>query len=150
MPAHRRPGSLLSVSLAAAAIALGALAAGNAPPPRDARPQAGHDAPVAVLHPLPPPAAGWREVDRLQAEQKMQAALDAATKLRAAAQQRKDDAEWARGLVREAQLRIALHGYGTAVRELRAQPWPTAPLPHALLELFYGEALSTYRPAYAY
>ena len=80
----------------------------------------------------------------------MQAALDLATKLREAAQKRGDDAEWARGLIRETQLRMALHGYETAVRFLREQPWPEDPLPHALLDLFYAQALVTYQQAYGW
>ena len=54
----------------------------------------------------------------MQNEQKMQAALDLATKIREEAQKKGDDPEWARGLVRETQLRMSLHGYETAVRSL--------------------------------
>src|SRR4051812_10331996 len=86
---------LVIVSLTAA---LGAFAAGTTLPARDARPHPTHAAPV---HALPPPASGWTAVDRLVAEQKMQAALDAASRLRQQAQQRHQDGEWARGLVRE-------------------------------------------------
>lgn len=99
---------------------------------------------------LSSPAAGWQEVDSLAGEQKMQAALDLATKLREAAQKQGEAEEWARGLIREVQLRMALHGYETAVRFLREQPWPPAPLPHALLDLFYAHALVTYQRAYGY
>src|SRR6186997_2015141 len=128
MRISRRLRSLLPVSVAAVGIALGALAAGNTPPARDARPTP-EAPPAGRLHAMPAPAAGWKEVDRLVSEDKAQAALEAATKLREQAQQRKDEAEWARGLIRETQLRMALHGYETAVRALREQPWPTAPLP---------------------
>ena len=102
------------------------------------------------VRPLPAAAAAWKEVDRLQQEQKMQAALDQATKLREQAQQRNDGPEWARGLIRETQLQIALHGFETAVRHLREQPWPSDPLPHALLDLFYAQSLVTYQQAYGY
>jgi len=100
--------------------------------------------------PLADPAAAWKEVDRLVEEQKMQAALDLATKIREDAQKKGDADGWARGLIRETQLRMALHGYETAVRHLREQPWPEASLPHALLDLFYAQALVTYQQAYNY
>ena len=88
-------------------------------------------------------------VDRFAAKQKA-TALDQATKLREQAQQRNDGPEWARGLIRETQLQIALHGFETAVRHLREQPWPSDPLPHALLDLFYAQSLVTYQQAYGY
>jgi uncharacterized protein YfaS (alpha-2-macroglobulin family) len=86
----------------------------------------------------------------LQNEQKMQAALDLATKIREDAQKKGDDPEWARGLIRETQLRMSLHGYETAVRALREAKWPDAPLPHALLDLFHAQTLVTYQRAYNY
>ncbi len=145
--AHLR--ALATVVGLGASCALGGLAATSTP----AQPATPHPTPAtapARVEPLPPPAAGWKEVDRLQDEQKMQAALDLAGKLRAAAQARGEGPEWARGLIREVQLRMALHGYETAVRFLREQPWPADPLPHALLDLFYAQALGTYLQAYGY
>src|SRR4051794_9794848 len=135
MPLSTRPlRALLVFSLLILSVVLGALAAVKMPPAHDAK---SRPATAAGLRPLPPPSASWKQVDALVEQQKAQAALDLATKLRTAAQKRKDDAEWARGLIREVQLRMALHGYETAVRFLREQPWPQSRLPHDLLQLAY-------------
>ena len=142
---HRVTAGALAAALS---IGLGAFAATTMPqadPPAADSPR--RNEPV---RPLPPPRAEWRDVDRLVEEDKVQAALDLATSIRAAAQERGDEAEWARGLIREVQLRMALHGYETAVRFLREQPWPAAPLPRALLDLFYAHALVTYQQAYGW
>src|SRR5581483_8779592 len=141
-----RPVSLLAVL---AAVTLGGLAASGTPGAHDGNPPVPGPKPRPVLA-MAPAGGGWKEVDRLVGEHKMQAALDVATKLRQQAQQGKDDSEWARGLIREVQLRMALHGYETAVRFLRDQPWPSSPLPHALLELFYADTLTTYERVYAW
>lgn len=145
-----RPLSRHRVTAAALAAALslgfGALAATTmpddaaTPPPPPPRPVA----------PFPAAPADWKEVDRLLDEDKAQAALELATRLRAAAQERGDAADWARGLVREVQLTMALHGYETAVRLLREQPWPQEPLPRAVLDLFYAHSLVTYQQAYGW
>src|SRR2546423_1219431 len=109
MRSPRRLRALLPLSLVTLCAALGAFAAGTTARARDA-PRRAAPAP-RPLHALAPPTAGWKEVDRLAGEQKMQAALDLASKLRQQAQQHHDDSEWARGLIREVQLRMALHGY---------------------------------------
>ncbi|HEV8631218.1 MAG TPA: MG2 domain-containing protein, partial [Thermoanaerobaculia bacterium] len=136
--------------LLAVCAGLGGLAGKSAPAPPAAAPAASPVPPPRVNPPKPFPAAGpeWKEVDRLVDEQKMQAALDAATKLREAAQKRGDTANWARGLIREVQLRMSLHGYETAVRFLREQPWPQEPFAQALLQLFYAQALTVYQQGY--
>ena len=72
----------------------------------------------------PPPAGKWQEVDRLVSEQKFEAALQEVEKIRSAAQKAGDADEWTRALIKEVQLRIGLHGYETAVRFLKDQPWP--------------------------
>ena len=41
-------------------------------------------------------------------------------------------------LIREVQLRTGLHGYETAVRFLKEEPWPKGLLSRAALELFYA------------
>jgi alpha-2-macroglobulin len=107
--------------------------------------------------PTPSPARGavtgadpWAEVDRLVAEQKYEAASALVARIREEARARKDEDDWARALVREVQLRTGLHGYETAVRFLREQPWPEGLLPRATLELFYGQTLLHYLQAYSW
>ena len=58
--------------------------------------------------------------------------------------------EWTRALVRETQLRMGLHGYETAVRFLRDEPWPKGLLSRTALELYYAQALVTYFHAYSW
>src|SRR6185503_18342429 len=111
MMRHRtRLRSLLALLILLVAAAIGGYAASSTPAKPRPAPTPTPAAAVPNLKAFPTPAAAWKEVDRLQQEQKMQAALDLATKLRETAQQKGEKAEWARGLVRETQLRMALHG----------------------------------------
>src|SRR5688572_17461905 len=96
------------------AVVFGPRAAG-APP----RPKASPSPAVAVTGP-----ATWKEVDRLVGEQKFEAASAVVGRIRAKAMADGNEADWTRALVREVQLRTALHGYETAVRFLREEPWP--------------------------
>ena len=66
----------------------------------------------------------WKEIDRLVSEQKLEEAAKAVAAIRAEARGRGDAGEETKALVREVQLREALHGYETAVRFLREEPWP--------------------------
>jgi len=95
-------------------------------------------------------AERWKEIDRLVGEQKLEAAATLAAALRAEAQAGGDGAGWTRGLVTEAQLRVGLHGYETAVRFLAEQPWPPDARSQAVLRLFYARALTTYLQAYSW
>src|SRR6185503_6527831 len=143
------PRTLIAIATLALAATIGAFAAGTtASDPKPPHPAS--TPPPQALGAFPAPSAAWKEVDRLQNEQKMQAALEAATNIREEAQKRGDDPEWARGLIRETQLRMSLHGYETAVRTLRETAWPDDPLPHALLDLFYAQALVVYQRSYGW
>src|SRR6187397_2800538 len=102
------PRAFPTIAALGLAAAIGTFAATSTPAPQTAPPPGVTPTPVN-LDKFPTPAAAWKEVDRLQQEQKMQAALDLATKIRDEAQKRGDQPEWARGLVRETQLRMALH-----------------------------------------
>ncbi len=98
----------------------------------------------------PAPAPGWKEVDQLLSEQKVQAALDATLARLKTASGKSDEAEWARALIRATQLQLGLHGYETAVRFLREQPWPKGVLQRAALDLYYAHALVTYGRVYGW
>ena len=103
--------------------------------------------------PPPPsvtPAAIWKEVDRLVSDQKMEEASKKVAAIRAAARARGDADEETRALVREVQLRTALHGYETSVRFLKDQPWPQSLVPRTTLRLFYAQSLVTYAQAYSW
>ncbi len=90
----------------------------------------------------------WKAVDALIGEQKFQAALDLTLGHLERARAAKDEADWARALIRATQLQTALHGYETSVRFLREQPWPEGALHRATLDLFYARSLVTYVQAY--
>ena len=115
------------------------------PRPRADRPNQGQNGPQTTS-----PAGKWQEIDRLVAEQKFEAALLEVEKLRAAAQKSRDGDEWTRALIKEVQLRMGLHGYETAVRFLKDQPWPDGNLHRAALNLFYARSLVTYYQAYSW
>ena len=115
-------------------------------PPRRAAPRPS-PSPTPVARPA---EATWEEADRLVGEQKYEAAAAVMVQIRARAQARGDEADWTRALVREAQVRSALHGYETVVRFLRETPWPPGPEANAILDLFYGQTLVHYLQAYSW
>ncbi|HEY2797066.1 MAG TPA: hypothetical protein VGK26_04195, partial [Thermoanaerobaculia bacterium] len=94
--------------------------------------------------------ADWKEIDRLVEQQKLAEASAKADAILQRAIQSKNEDEWTRALVRCVQLRSGLHGYETAVRFLREQPWPEGLLSRVTLELYYAHALSDYARAYSW
>lgn len=102
------------------------------------------------VKPVPKAASTWKDVDRLVDEQKLEEAAKAAEAILSAAKAAKDEPEWTKALVKVTQLRIGLHGYETAVRRLRDEPWPAGPLHRAQLSLLYGHSLVTYQRAYSW
>ena len=134
----------LAFFAASAALILGGAFAAPAPAPAPVRRGAA---------PAPTPGRsvpGWEAVDRLVSEQKLAEALVETGRRREAARKRGDEAEWTRGLIREVQLRAALHGYETAVRFLREQPWPKSLARRTALELFGAQLLRTYSRVYSW
>src|SRR3954469_19140859 len=81
----------------------------------------------------------WQRFDELVDERKLQEALDLAEGLRESAAQKGDDAQWTKGLISEAMLRIQLGKYETAVQQLRAAAWPKAPEYRAVVQLYYAQ-----------
>ncbi len=92
----------------------------------------------------------WKDVDRLVSEQKLEEASRAAAEIRAAARKSGNETEETRALIREVQLRTALHGYETAVRFLKEEPWPKGLSGRTVLNLFYARSLVTYAQAYGW
>ena len=121
----------------------------GAPPKPGARPRPS-PSPTGTAVSAPAGPLTFAEVDRLVAEQKYEAAAAVVARIRERAQAAKDEPAWTRALVREVQLRTALHGYETSVRFLREQPWPPGPLAQATLDLFYGQSLVNYLSAYSW
>ena len=102
------------------------------------------------VSPTPAPVSTWKEIDRLIQAQQMAEASRRTDEILARAIQSKDEADWTRALIRSVQLRTGLHGYETAVRFLKEQPWPGGLRARASLELFYAQALVTYSAAYSW
>lgn len=104
--------------------------------------------------PLPalrvPQGPDWDELKRLVEEQKLGEAAVLAERLREQAQGKQQQDEWAQALVREVQLRAGRQEIETAVRLLRSQKWPDAPLPRLLVELYYAHSLLEYLQRYSY
>jgi len=96
------------------------------------------------------PNPSWKEIDRLISEQKYQAALERVDELLAEAREDGDEAEWTRAIVRHVQLETSLHGYETAVRFLREEPWPEGAQHRLVLDLFYAHSLVTYLRSYSW
>jgi len=90
------------------------------------------------------PRDPWAEVERLIKEQKLEQAASRIQAILAAAERRGDADARARALVRATQVRIALGGFETAVRQLREARWPPGLLPRTGLELSVANALSIY------
>ncbi|MBM3306182.1 MAG: hypothetical protein FJY79_09640, partial [Candidatus Aminicenantes bacterium] len=108
------------------------------------------DGPVAPADAAIGQESGRKRIERLEKEQKYEAAASEAAKLRADARRRGDQALWTWALVKEVQLRTALHGYETAVRFLKEEAWPDSPLHRDMLELLYAQSLYTYYQAYSW
>ena len=121
------------------ALVFGLLLAASAPQPEAGRPPRGDDRPLS-----------WSDVDRLIDEQKLAAARELVAGLKEQAREAGDEDALTRALVREAQLTTALHGYETAVRQLRSEGWPDAPRQRLVLDLFYAHGLVTYLQAYSW
>ncbi len=92
----------------------------------------------------------WEEVQRLQNDQKFEAAFDVVEAIRQRAEVAGEAEEWTRAIVEQVKLRSALHGYETAVRFLKETPWPDDEISRAVLDLYYAHALATYVHAYSW
>ncbi|MBL9040388.1 MAG: hypothetical protein JNM83_02235 [Myxococcales bacterium] len=97
-----------------------------------------------------PRSKQWKQVDKLIEEQKLEEARTLIASIRDVAKQSGNGEEWTETLIKDVQLQIGLHGYETAVRFLREQPWPQDSLSQAALELYYAHSLMTYLSAYSW
>jgi uncharacterized protein YfaS (alpha-2-macroglobulin family) len=93
---------------------------------------------------------GWKQFDQLLKEQKNEAASALVEKMLQSVRATENNAEWTRCLVRDTALRISLHGYETAVRFLKEEPWPEDRMGSSVLNLFYAQSLVTYARAYSW
>jgi hypothetical protein len=94
--------------------------------------------------------AARQAVEKLIDEQKFEAAAAECARVRADARKNGDKALWTWTLIREGQLRTALHGYETAVRFFKEEAWPDSPLERDMLDLFLANSLVVYYHAYSW
>ncbi|MBN2360142.1 MAG: hypothetical protein JXR83_11875 [Deltaproteobacteria bacterium] len=145
--------SLSSCAALFALLALGAAACPDAPA-RDAA-AASEDgasavAQLAVVDWNGAFSDGWKQYQQLVDEDKYEAAAALVEQMLGQAKQRQDSEEQVRCLIRWTQLRMALHGYETAVKFLMEQPWPSDLLSQTVLNLYYGFALVNYAQSYSW
>lgn len=92
----------------------------------------------------------WEEVERLAGEQKLQAALDKVNEMIKSGALQGNAQLSAEAIIKSAQLKIGLHGYETAVRELKSTAWPNEPTARVLIGLYYAHALMSYHQVYSW
>jgi hypothetical protein len=92
----------------------------------------------------------WNEIDRLVEDRKYREALERARIVLDSVRNTAGQGEWVRALIRVAELETGLHGYETAVRTLREEPWPDSPIGRTVVELYYAQGLTTFRQAYSW
>lgn len=97
-----------------------------------------------------PMADGWKELDRLIAEDKVQEGLAMAERLHRQAQAAGNVEDETRALIRRVQLETALSGFGTAITMLQAEPWPDHSDSRVALDLVFATSLVTYERNYAW
>ncbi|MES2528913.1 MAG: alpha-2-macroglobulin family protein [Bdellovibrionota bacterium] len=91
-----------------------------------------------------------QEIDTLISNQKYAEALKGVQEKIEVSKTSRKDREWAKLIVKEAMLKIGLHGYETAVKELRARDWPKDPVAHAMVSLVYARSLQIYGQSYSW
>ena len=92
----------------------------------------------------------WNKVQKLQSEQKYNAALKKVIKIYDKAVEKKNYANWTKALVRVVALERGLHGYEKAVNFFMQSKWPPIDRQKAILHLFYANTLNDYYRVYAY
>ncbi len=155
---HRLSQAIPPIAVLAAILTVGLFAVvANHPCPADAELNAGDNGTAGPAHAVLVAGdngavgqASRAAVEKLIAEQKFEAAAAECARIRDDARKRGDNALWTWALIREGQLRTSLHGYETAVRFFKEQPWPDSPVERDMLDLFFANSLVTYYHAYSW
>ena len=92
----------------------------------------------------------WKAYDKAVSEQKYAQAHEIAEDNLKTARSSQNSEAWVRALIRCVQTETALHGYETAVRRLKEEPWPEDLLAQTVLNLYYGQSLMTYAHEYSW
>lgn len=96
------------------------------------------------------PPAPWREPAELIASGRFAAADTLVQRILAQAIEANDIDNWTRALIERRTLGTVLGAPETAIRRLRATPWPDDDLSRAVLELHYAQSLVEYLRLHAY
>ena len=86
----------------------------------------------------------WQQLETLLTEGQLDAAVDAAARVREEARKAGDEATWTRALIQETQLRTATSGHEEGYRVLRQAEWPRNPRDRAILHLYVAATLRAY------
>lgn len=143
----RRVRTYIAVAVACLAVTLLVAAGGGN---GQGAPPAAKPSPATEGSPKVSTPPSWKTIEELIDEEKMSEAAEGVAAIREAARTAGNAEEWTRALVKETQLRIALHGYETAVRHLKDQPWPQDEWARATLNLYWAHALVTYADRYSW
>ncbi|MCP4690101.1 MAG: hypothetical protein GY859_18760, partial [Desulfobacterales bacterium] len=92
----------------------------------------------------------WKEVDRLVEEQKFEGAAKLVETMLERARTSRDNEEWVRCLIWTVRLRTVLHGFETAVKFLKTEPWPEGSPGRSVLNLYYAHSLLRYARGYSW
>lgn len=95
-------------------------------------------------------SAAWKDYEKLVDEQKFEEASRWLEQHLAKVRDAKQPEEWTRTLIEWTKLRMALHGYETAVRFLKEQEWPQDLLSHVILNYYYAYSLLQYASMYSW
>jgi hypothetical protein len=96
------------------------------------------------------PGSSWKAYDKAISEQKYEKAYEIAEGNLNAARSSQDSEALVRALIGCVQTRMGLHGYETAVKFLKEEPWPEDLLAQTTLHLYYAQALLTYAHGYSW
>lgn len=95
-------------------------------------------------------SANLRDFEELINQQRFQEASNRLLPLIDEARARKNDLEYAKLLTKQILLKIGLHGYETAVEDLRDRTWPQSSLPNAMVTIVYARSLKLYQDSYSW
>ncbi|MGC9042907.1 MAG: alpha-2-macroglobulin family protein [Myxococcota bacterium] len=92
----------------------------------------------------------WSKVNRMVKEQKYEAAYSELEKLLKRFREEKEYERITHTLMKMVQIRMALHGYETAVNFLKSEEWPDGLYSQMVLNLYYAFSLVTYYNSYSW
>ncbi len=90
------------------------------------------------------------DIEKLISEQKYQEASKELQPLISEVRTKNKEFEYARLLTKDLLLKLALHGYESALSEFRSQKWPKDPIAYSMMSIVYAKVLTIYNEAYSW